>query len=100
MKKTSRRSERVADLARAESSRLVLIEAHDPVLRKVTITDGPFMETKEMLGGYNIIEAPNLDEAVRIASKFPWTETGCVEIRPIRDIAAVRLRVGAGEQPA
>lgn len=39
MKKTSRRSERVADLVRAEISRLVLIEAHDPVLRKVTITD-------------------------------------------------------------
>jgi hypothetical protein len=53
-----------------------------------------------MLGGYNIIEAPNLDEAVRIASEFPWTETGCVEIRPIRDMAAVRRRVGADEQPA
>ena len=39
MKKPSRRSERVADLVRAEISRLVLIEAHDPVLRKVTITD-------------------------------------------------------------
>jgi ribosome-binding factor A len=39
VKKTSRRSERVADLVRAEISRLVLIEAHDPVLRKVTITD-------------------------------------------------------------
>jgi hypothetical protein len=64
-----------------------------------SIVDGPFAETKEMLGGYNIIEAQNLDEAVRIAAEFPWTETGCVEIRPIRDIAAVRLRVGVGEQP-
>jgi hypothetical protein len=58
-------------------------------------TDGPFAETKEMLGGFNLIEAPNLDEAIRIASEFPWTRTGCVEIRPIRDIATVRQRVGA-----
>jgi hypothetical protein len=66
---------------------------------RTTVVDGPFAETKEMLGGYNIIEAPSLDEAVRIASEFPWTETGCVEIRPIRDMAAVRRRVGAGDQP-
>ena len=66
---------------------------------RTSVVDGPFAETKEMLGGYNIIEAPNLDEAVRIASEFPWTETGCVEIRPIRDMAAVRRRVGAGDQP-
>ncbi|HEY6894954.1 MAG TPA: YciI family protein [Rhodanobacteraceae bacterium] len=65
-----------------------------------TVVDGPFAETKEMLGGYNIIEAESLDEAVRIASEFPWTETGAVEIRPIRDIASVRRRVGAGDQPA
>jgi hypothetical protein len=66
---------------------------------RTSVVDGPFAETKEMLGGYNIIEAPSLDEAVRIASEFPWTETGCVEIRPIRDIGAVRRRVGAGDQP-
>jgi hypothetical protein len=66
---------------------------------RTTVVDGPFAETKEMLGGYNIIEAPSLDEAVRIASEFPWTETGCVEIRPIRDMVAVRRRVGAGDQP-
>ena len=67
---------------------------------RTSVVDGPFAETKEMLGGYNIIEASSLDEAVRIASEFPWTETGCVEIRPIRDLAAVRQRVGAGEEPA
>lgn len=66
---------------------------------RTSVVDGPFAETKEMLGGYNIIEAASLDEAVRIASEFPWTETGCVEIRPIRDIDAVRTRVGAGDQP-
>ncbi len=67
---------------------------------KQAVLDGPFAETKEMLGGYNIIEAASLDEAVRIASEFPWTETGCVEIRPIRDLAAVRQGVGAGDEPA
>ena len=66
---------------------------------RTTVVDGPFAETKEMLGGYNIIEASSLDEAVRIASEFPWAETGSVEIRPIRDMAAVRTRVGAGDQP-
>ena len=62
---------------------------------RVSVVDGPFAETKEMLGGFNVIEAADLDEAVRIAAEFPWTRTGCVEIRPIRDIAAVRRHVGA-----
>ena len=62
---------------------------------RVNVVDGPFAETKEMLGGFNVIEAADLDEAVRIAAEFPWTETGCVEVRPIRDIAAVRRNVGA-----
>jgi hypothetical protein len=62
-----------------------------------TITDGPFTETKELLAGFNIIEAEDLDEAVRIATRFPWVETGCVEVREIIDIEAVRKRVsGAG----
>jgi hypothetical protein len=65
---------------------------------KVNVVDGPFAETKEMLGGFNLIEAADMDEAVRIASEFPWTATGCVEIRPIRDMAAVRRRVGAADQ--
>ena len=64
----------------------------------VSVVDGPFAETKEMLGGFNLIEAADMDEAVRIASEFPWTATGCVEIRPIRDIDAVRRRVGAANQ--
>jgi hypothetical protein len=62
---------------------------------RVSVVDGPFAETKEMLGGFNLIEAANLDEAIRIASEFPWTRTGCVEIRPVRDLATVRRRVGA-----
>ena len=60
---------------------------------RVTTTDGPFAEVKEMLGGFNLIEAENMDEAVRIAAEFPWASTGCVEIRPVRDFDAVRARV-------
>jgi len=60
---------------------------------RMTATDGPFTETKEVLGGFNLIEARDMDEAVRIAAEFPWTRTGCVEVRPVRDMAAVRRRV-------
>ena len=62
---------------------------------RMTVVDGPFAETKEMLGGFNLIEAADMDEAVRIASEFPWARTGCVEVRPVRDLMAVRRRVGA-----
>jgi len=40
---------------------------------RVTATDGPFSEAKEVLGGFNLIEARDMDEAVRIAAAFPWT---------------------------
>jgi hypothetical protein len=62
---------------------------------RLSATDGPFSETKEVLGGFNLIEAADMDEAVRIAAEFPWANTGCVEVRPVQDIAAVRRRVGA-----
>ena len=64
---------------------------------RLTIMDGPFTESKEMLAGFNLIEAENMDEAVKIAAEFPWTHTGCIEVRPVRDIGAVRKRVGAAE---
>src|SRR5215467_21517 len=67
---------------------------------KLAITDGPFAETKEILGGFNIIEAENMDEAVRIASEFPWIKTGCIEVRPVRDISAVAAKVGAARAAA
>ncbi len=47
------------------------------------ITDGPFAETKEQLGGYYLIEASSLDEAIDIASRIPSAKDGCVEVRPI-----------------
>ena len=62
---------------------------------RTTIVDGPFAETKEILGGFNLIEAANMDEAMRIAAEFPWAQTGCIEVRPVRDLDAVRRRVGA-----
>ena len=58
-----------------------------------TTLDGPFAETKEVLGGFNLIEAENIDEAVRMAAEFPWAQTGCIEVRPVRDIETVRQRV-------
>ena len=62
---------------------------------RATVLDGPFAETKEVLAGFNLIEADSLDEAVRIAHEFPWTRTGSIEVRPVRDFDAVRQRVGA-----
>jgi hypothetical protein len=60
-----------------------------------SVLDGPFAETKEMLGGFNLIEAADMDEAVRIASEFPWTRIGSIEVREVRDMDAERRRVGA-----
>ena len=62
---------------------------------RVTTVDGPFAEAKEVLGGFNVIEAEDMDEAIRIAESFPWIRTGSIEIRPVRDIGAVSKRVKA-----
>ncbi|MGH8638391.1 MAG: YciI family protein [Burkholderiales bacterium] len=53
---------------------------------KVSITDGPFAETKEQLAGFYMIEAQDLDEAIRLASGIPPARVGCIEVRPIRPI--------------
>jgi hypothetical protein len=50
---------------------------------RVSATDGPFAETKEQLGGFVLIEARDLDEAIGIASNHPAGRLGCVEVRPI-----------------
>jgi hypothetical protein len=62
---------------------------------RTSVVDGPFAETKEILGGFNLIEADSMDEAVHIASQFPWARVGCLEVRAVRDVEAVRRRVGA-----
>jgi hypothetical protein len=52
---------------------------------KVSTTDGPFAETKEQLGGYLLIDVRDLNDAVRIASKFPAAQYGSIEVRPIKE---------------
>ena len=50
---------------------------------KMSTTDGPFAETKEQLGGYYLIEARDLNDALQVASRIPSARTGSVEVRPI-----------------
>jgi hypothetical protein len=50
---------------------------------KTMITDGPFAETREQLGGYYLIEAKNLDEATAIAARIPGAQFGSIEVRPV-----------------
>jgi hypothetical protein len=50
---------------------------------KVLITDGPFAETREQLGGYYLVEAKNLDEALGLAARIPGAKNGSIEVRPI-----------------
>jgi hypothetical protein len=53
---------------------------------KALVTDGPFAETREQLGGYYLVDAANLDEAIDIASRIPGARMGTVEIRPIFEL--------------
>lgn len=53
---------------------------------KMSITDGPFAETKEQLAGFYMIDARDLNEAISIASKIPPARVGCIEVRPVRPI--------------
>ena len=55
---------------------------------KTVATDGPFAETKEQLGGYYIIDVPNLDEAVKWAARCPAAQGGSIEVRPVGVTAA------------
>ena len=62
---------------------------------KVSVTDGPFAETKEQLAGFYMIEAQNVDEAIRLAAGIPPARIGCIELRPIRPIRETVARAGA-----
>ena len=53
---------------------------------KVSTTDGPFAETKEQLGGYYLIEAKDLNDAIQVASRIPGAKLGSVEVRPVMEI--------------
>lgn len=59
---------------------------------KPLITDGPFAETREQLGGYYMIDVTDLDEAIDIAARIPGARRGTVEIRPIVELAGLRGR--------
>lgn len=56
---------------------------------KRVVTDGPFAETREQLGGYYLVEAKDLDEAIAIAEKIPPAAFGTVEIRPVMEISGL-----------
>jgi hypothetical protein len=53
---------------------------------KTLRTDGPFAETREKLGGYYLIDAPNLDEAVNLAARIPGARHGSIEVRPVMQL--------------
>ncbi len=56
---------------------------------KQFVTDGPFVETREQVGGYFLIDVKDLDEAISIANRIPATRVGAVEIRPVMEIAGL-----------
>jgi hypothetical protein len=65
------------------------------------VTDGPFIETKEQLGGFVFLEARDLDEALEWAERLPWNSDGCfTEIRPIMDYEAWETEAAGAEQTA
>ena len=77
------------------SGRLVAAQALQPVSSatsvrvrggQLSITDGPFAETKEQLAGFYLIEARDLNEAIQIGAQIPPARVGCVEIRPVREL--------------
>lgn len=61
------------------------------------VTDGPFAETREQLGGYYLIDVPDLDEAIRIAERIPPARKGTVEIRPVMELSGLPAPEGRQE---
>jgi len=55
---------------------------------EVSIRDGPFTETKEILAGFYLIDAADLDDAIQVASKMPPARVGTIEVRPVRELIA------------
>jgi hypothetical protein len=56
---------------------------------KTTVTDGPFAETKEVVAGFYLIDARDLQEAIQLAAKIPPARVGAIEIRPVRQLGAM-----------
>ena len=65
---------------------------------RLSTTDGPFTETKEQIGGYYVIEARDLNEAIRVAAKIPGARIGSVEIRPIAEDERTLRALGMGSE--
>jgi hypothetical protein len=63
---------------------------------KVSTTDGPFAETKEQLGGFYLIEAKDLNDAIQVASRIPSARLGTIEVRPVVDFS--KEAAAAGQQ--
>ena len=63
---------------------------------KRLVTDGPFAETREQLGGYFLIEASDLDEAIAIAARIPVARRGTIEIRPVIELPGLPAQSAAG----
>ena len=61
---------------------------------KLSVTDGPFAETKEQIGGFFLIEAGNLDEAIEVAANWPSARIGSIEVRPIEEELRMDRRYG------
>jgi len=59
---------------------------------KRSVTDGPFAETREQLGGYFLIEAENLDRAIAVAERIPMARKGTVEVRPVIDLPGLPIK--------
>ena len=67
---------------------------------KLGTTDGPFAETKEQLGGYYLIEAKDLNEAIQIAARIPGAKTGSIEVRPIEVFDQETKKMAPAQTPA
>ncbi|MGH8763227.1 MAG: YciI family protein [Nitrosospira sp.] len=61
---------------------------------RITATEGAFVETREQLGGYYLIEARDLNEAIQVASRMPGARRGCVEVRPVAEDGQARRTLG------
>ncbi|MGH6945132.1 MAG: YciI family protein [Geminicoccaceae bacterium] len=79
-----------------KSGRFIVAEVLQPAQAVTTVrvrngrlstTDGPFVETKEQLGGFLLINASDLNDAIQVASKIPCARLGSIEVRPIRELA-------------
>src|SRR5947207_6886077 len=66
---------------------------------KVSVTDGPFAETKEHLAGFYLIEARDLNEAIQLASKIPPAREGSIEVRPVRQLNVETIAEPESQRP-